>query len=275
VLFEIFSNILLCKINELEIEFAVTIYGIIGRPLGHSFSKPYFERKFIETGLAGHRYYNFPLNSISELPDVLAEYPGLAGFNVTIPYKKEIIPLLDEISDDARAIGAVNCVKVSGGKLYGHNTDAYGFRVGLEKLLGIQVLNNSRPLPQLPDALVLGSGGASAAVCHVLSEFKIQFLNISRIKKIDNLIYSELSPSVMDSHRLIINTTPLGTWPDAEAKPDIPYECVGEGHFLYDLVYNPPLTAFLAEGKLRGATVLNGETMLRAQAEKSWEIWNG
>lgn len=299
------------------------IYGIIGRPLGHSFSKPYFERKFAELGLTDHRYYNFPLETIAGVAAIRDEYPDLAGFNVTIPYKKEIIPLLDGISDEARAIGAVNCVKVVDRKLYGYNTDAYGFGIGLEKLLGTELhgvqgaggefsgtrrttgsvasgthranmdfsgtqdtkLSGTRDSSpkfskiqqadgKLPSALVLGSGGAASAVCYVLDRLGIEFCNVSRSKKPDNLTYEELSPAIMRSHRLIVNTTPLGTWPDVDNKPGIPYEHIGPGHFLYDLVYNPPVTAFLAEGRKRGAATLNGETMLHAQAERNWEIWN-
>ncbi len=242
----------------------MTLYGIIGWPLGHSFSKPYFEEKFARLGLGGHRYCNFPLENIGQLENVLAENPDLAGFNVTIPYKKEIIARLDGITPEAAEIGAVNCVKIEGGKLKGYNTDAYGFAAGLEKLIGAQ----------RPAALVLGTGGASSAVRHVLSELGIKFLNVSRTKKLNNLTYGELTPAIMESHRLIVNTTPLGTWPDTDQKPEIPYEYIGPGHFLYDLVYNPPLTAFLAEGAERGARTLNGETMLHAQAEKSWKIWN-
>jgi shikimate dehydrogenase len=246
------------------------IYGIIGRPLGHSFSKSYFEQKFAALGLDDHRYCQFPLETIGELAGVLTEYPDLAGFNVTIPYKREIIPLLDTISDEAQAIGAVNCVRISNGKLHGHNTDAYGFRVGLEKLLEMRFLNGEK----LPGVLVLGTGGASAAVRYVLSVLDIQFVNVSRTKNSDNLTYAELTPDIIREHKLIINTTPLGMWPDTESKPDIPYEGIDSGHLLYDLVYNPTVTAFLAEGQRRGAKILNGEAMLYAQAEKSWEIWS-
>ncbi len=240
------------------------VYGITGWPLGHSFSKPYFEDKFARLGLVDHRYYNFPLKNIGELSDILAEHPDLCGFNVTIPYKKEIIGRLDWISPEAKKIGAVNCVKIVDGKLKGYNTDAYGFREGLEKLIG----------SERPAALVLGTGGACAAVCHVLADLDVKLFNVSRSKKLNYLSYGELTPELMESHRLIVNTTPLGTWPDTEQKPAIPYEYIGGGHFLYDLVYNPPVTAFLAEGLKCGAKTLNGETMLRAQAEKSWEIWN-
>ncbi len=240
------------------------VYGIIGWPLGHSFSKSYFEEKFARLGLDDHRYHNFPLETLAGLSNVLAEYPDLCGFNVTIPYKKEIVARLDDISPEAREIGAVNCVKVENGKLTGYNTDVYGFRAGLDKLIG----------GERPAALVLGTGGASNAVCHVLSGLGVKFLNISRSKKLNNLTYDELTPAIIEEHKLIVNTTPLGTWPDTERKPGIPYEYIGAGHYLYDLVYNPPVTAFLAEGAKRGAKTLNGETMLHEQAEKGWEIWN-
>jgi shikimate dehydrogenase len=194
----------------------------------------------------------------------LAEYPDLQGFNVTIPYKKEIIPLLNTISPEAEAIGAVNCVKVAGGKLHGHNTDAVGFEAGLARLIG-----SERPL-----ALVLGTGGASFAVRYVLGRLGIDHSVISRTKSADTITYNELTPETVEEHRLIINTTPLGTWPDVESKPAIPYDALSPQHFLYDLVYNPPVTAFLAEGMKRGAATLNGEVMLTVQAEESWNIWN-
>jgi shikimate dehydrogenase len=239
-------------------------FGIIGRPLGHSFSKRYFEEKFASLGLADHRYLNFHLENIAELPNVLAEYPDLAGFNVTIPYKKEIIGLLNTISPEARAIGAVNCVEVAGGQLHGHNTDAAGFEAGLARLIG----------GERPRALVLGTGGASFAVRYVLDKAGIDHSVVSRTKSADTMTYVELSTEVIEQHRLIVNTTPLGTWPDIESKPAIPYEALTPHHFLYDLVYNPPVTAFLAEGAKRGAATLNGEVMLVTQAEESWRIWN-
>jgi shikimate dehydrogenase len=240
------------------------IYGIIGRPLGHSFSKKYFEEKFRAQGLADHRYLNFPLENIAGLSAVLAEYPDLAGFNVTIPYKKEIISLLDTASPEAQAIGAVNCVKIVDGRLTGYNTDAAGFRAGLIELIG------SEPVR----ALVLGTGGASLAVRYVLEKAGTEYRLVSRTKTAFTTTYNELTPEVVEKHRLIINTTPLGTWPDVDSRPAIPYEALTPRHFLYDLVYNPPLTAFLAEGQRRGAITLNGETMLVKQAEESWKIWN-
>jgi shikimate dehydrogenase len=240
------------------------IYGIIGRPLGHSFSKRYFEEKFSLQGLADHRYLNFPLENIAELSAVLAEYPDLRGFNVTIPYKKEIIPLLDAVSPEAEAIGAVNCVKVAGGKLLGYNTDAAGFAAGLAKLIGTE----------RPRALVLGTGGASLAVRYVLDGAGIEYTQVSRTKSAGTMTYDELTPKIIEKHILIINTTPLGTWPDVDKKPLLPYGALTPEHFLYDLVYNPPVTAFLAEGVRRGAATLNGEEMLTVQAEESWKIWD-
>lgn len=240
-------------------------YGIIGWPLGHSFSRGYFEAKFAALGLSDHRYIEFPIENISELEGILDAYPDLCGFNVTLPYKKEVIGWLDGISDEAHSIGAVNCVKITDGILEGYNTDSHGFRTGLSELIGLQK----------PRALVLGTGGASNAVRYVLDRSGINYLTASRTKTADTITYGELTPDLIADRKLIVNTTPLGTWPDVGGKPDIPYECIGKGHFLYDLVYNPALTAFLAEGRKRGAAILNGEKMLYGQAEMSWDIWNG
>ncbi len=228
-------------------------FGIIGRPLGHSFSKAYFEQNH------GVRYLEMELGSIDELPAVLAANPLLGGFNVTIPYKREVVPFLDALSPEAEEIGAVNCVRISDdGKLTGYNTDAWGFAIGLENLLdGEGVLR----------ALVLGDGGAAAAVKYVLGQKRIDYQVIKRSD------YASLTSLVVNHSRLIINCTPLGMFPNIQEKPDIPYEGLTARHFLYDLVYNPPLTEFLKEGKKRGARVLNGEIMLLAQAEKSWDIW--
>ncbi len=253
------------------------IFGIIGRPLEHSFSASYFAAKFKALGLADEcRYYNFELERLSELTSLLGKYPDLEGFNVTIPYKRDIVPWLDFVSEEAHAIGAVNCVRVVDGKLWGYNTDAHGFTVGLKALLG-EVINGQESglsSGKRPAALVLGTGGASCAVRYVLEREGIDYKMVSRGGG-EFLSYDELTPEVMADHKLIVNTTPLGTYPAIDGKPDLPYDAIGEGHFLYDLVYNPPVTAFLAEGRRRGATTLNGETMLREQAEKSWQIWTG
>ena len=240
--------------------------------MGHSLSKAYFEEKFASLGLDDCRFEKFQLENIGELEGVLSEYGGeLRGFCVTIPYKKEIMARLDETSPEALAIGAVNCVRVAGGRLTGYNTDAHGFRVGLERLLD----------GKRPRALILGTGGASCAVRWVLQSAGIEYRMGSR--KADNftnydatkiITYAELTSEIVDAHPLIVNTTPLGTFPAVEGKPDLPYDAIGTRHYLYDLVYNPPVTAFLAEGERRGARTLNGEAMFRAQAEKNWEIWN-
>ncbi len=270
------------------------VFGIIGRPLGHSLSKAYFEEKFQESGLDDCSFHKFQLDTIGALDEVLERYGSdLRGFCVTIPYKKEIIARLDTISPDALAIGAVNCVRVTTAdgkpRLAGFNTDAHGFRVGLDSLLQ----------GERPRALVLGTGGASCAVRRVLESAGIEYRMVSRSgnghgelagarqpistsrsepdRSHNNILtlltYEELTPEVIDTHRLIVNTTPLGTFPDVDTKPALPYDALTAGHYLYDLVYNPPVTAFLAEGAARGARTLNGETMFCAQAERNWEIW--
>jgi shikimate dehydrogenase len=240
------------------------VYGIIGWPLGHSFSQRYFEEFFAASGLTDHRYYNFPIDNIGGLADILAKHPNLAGFNVTIPYKKDVIGWLDTVSTEAQAIGAVNCVKIIDGRLHGYNTDVKGFAVGLVQLIGTK----------RPRALVLGTGGASLAVRYALGQAGIDYTVVSRTKTAETITYQELTPTIMREHLLVVNTTPLGTWPDVEGKPDIPYECITPEHFLYDIVYNPSVTAFLREGQNRGAKTLNGEVMLYRQAEENWKIWN-
>lgn len=244
------------------------IFGIIGRPLGHSLSKAYFEDKFAAQGLDDCLFEKFQLETIDALDAVLEEHADtLRGFCVTIPYKKEIMARLDEISDETRAIGAVNCVRVrrEGGRahLSGYNTDAHGFRVGLERLLG----------DERPRALVLGTGGASCAVRWVLENTGIEYRMVSRQGAPGLLTYADLTSDIVYNHPLIVNTTPLGTSPKVEEKPDLPYDVIGPGHRLYDLVYNPPVTAFMAEGERRGARTLGGRIMFEAQAEKNWKIW--
>ena len=276
------------------------MFGIIGRPLGFSLSKEYFDAKFSELGLADECSYRlFPLENIGGLTSVLAENSDLAGFNVTIPYKREVMEWLDELSDEALAIGAVNCVKVERGgsmsrgggsvRLVGYNTDAYGFLVGLERLLGESVADGVSGagdaagtgsgagvgvVGQGLKALVLGSGGASCAVQWVLKNAGIEYLIVSREGGEGRLSYAEVTPEDVAAHRLIINTTPLGMFPDVDSAPPLPYDAIGEGHYLYDLVYNPAETRFLKEGARRGAATIGGETMLWAQAERNWEIWS-
>lgn len=194
----------------------------------------------------------------------LIHHEQLSGLNVTIPFKEDVIPLLDEIDPTAQAIGAVNVINVEGDKLVGFNTDVIGFWKSLEPKLG-----STRP-----KALILGTGGASKAIKFALKTNGIDFLQVSRTNSGSTIDYAQLTLELIAEHRLIINCTPLGTFPDVEAKPDLPYAGIGSSHILYDLVYNPAETAFLKEGKAKGATILNGAKMLRIQAEESWRVWN-
>lgn len=241
------------------------LYGLIGFPLGHSFSRRYFTEKFDREGIVDCEYRNFPIESIEEVSRLLSR-PELQGFNVTIPYKQQIIPYLSALSDEARAIGAVNCVRLGPDGPVGYNTDAFGFRRSLLSLLG-----GARP----ERALVLGTGGASKAVGYVLGELGIPFDSVSRDSNKCRFTYGTLTADAVSDRRLIVNATPLGTYPATEGYPPIPYEGIGPGHFLFDLVYNPPLTEFLRRGAEWGAATRNGYDMLVGQAERAWEIWNG
>lgn len=247
-------------------------YGLVGYPLGHSFSAGYFARKFEASGLTGARSYkNFPVERIEELRKVLP--PDICGFNITIPHKQHILPLLSEIDPEAQAVGAVNCVKVlADGSFRGYNTDVYGFELSLRNFLGERSLAGTK-------ALVLGTGGAAQAVHYVLGKLGIPYAEVSRTAPEGysggRLTYDRLTPEIMAAHRLIVNTTPLGMHPKVGEKAALPYDCIGAGHYLYDLIYNPAETAFLHEGRIRGAWVKSGLEMLVLQAERSWEIWNG
>lgn len=239
-------------------------FGLIGRPLGHSFSQGYFTRKFKELGLPDHRYDNFELPSIGDLPALLRDEPELRGLNVTIPYKQSVMPLLDAVDPLAAAVGAVNTIVIDQGRTTGHNTDVEGFRSTLLPLLG----------DERPRALVLGSGGASRAVVYVLKEQGIRFRVVSRSRERGDLSWDLVDPTVVKVCTLIINTTPIGMHPDTDAAPDLPYPAIGARHTLIDLVYNPEETLFLREGASRGARTANGLCMLHAQAEASWRLWN-
>ena len=231
-------------------------YGLIGRPLGHSASAVYFAEKFRKEGITDCRYDLYELPSIDALPELLRRTPDLCGLNVTIPYKREVVPLLNELSFEASAVGAVNCIRrTADGRLTGHNTDIIGLRAALDELLGAE---------QPERALVLGTGGASQAVQYVLAERGIAYDLVSRDPARGNFTYDNLPCEVVECSRLIVNASPVGTHP-AYVTPE---------HFLLDLVYNPPLTRFLDFGRQRGARILNGETMFRTQAEASWRIWN-
>lgn len=242
------------------------LFGLIGYPLGHSFSANFFKQKFENEGLVdSFDYRNFAIESVDLIRGILEQNTNLDGFNVTIPYKEQIIPYLDAIDPAAKAIGAVNCVKITDGKLCGYNTDCYGFSNSLDRLIE----GAPRPLK----ALVLGSGGASKAIKYALTERYIEFKMVSRTLDKGDITYDTLSADVVSEHKLIINTTPLGTYPNNHTYPEIAYDGIGEGHMLFDVVYNPSLTRFLEFGQQRGAKVLNGSEMLVDQAIKSWEIW--
>ncbi|QJB33578.1 shikimate dehydrogenase [Chitinophaga oryzae] len=239
-------------------------YGLIGYPLSHSFSKGFFTRKFEEENIAGCQYETFPIPAITELPALLAQHPDLCGLNVTIPYKEQVIPYLDELSDAAANIGAVNCIRLKDGKKKGFNTDVIGFRHSLQPLLQ----------PHHNRALVLGTGGAAKAVMYALQEMDIPYTVASRTPGNDTVAYKSLDQAAMEAHTLIVNTTPLGMYPNVDACPDIPYAFISSRHLLYDLVYNPAETLFLQKGAAQGAVIKNGHEMLILQAEASWDIWN-
>jgi len=242
-------------------------FGLIGFPLGHSFSKRYFSEKFLRENIRDCSYDNFPLPDISRLTDLIREN-DLEGLNVTIPYKSSVMRFLDKIDPEALEVGAVNVIRIrnAGGilSLSGFNSDITGIRDTL-----IPVMDR-----EISDAIVLGTGGSSKAVCHVLKSLKIHYTLVSRERKPGVLTYSDLDHAILRNSQLIINTTPLGMHPEPEGKPQIDYSLLGPGHILLDLVYNPEITAFLKMGQERGCTILTGLRMLYSQAEKSWEIWN-
>ena len=243
-------------------------FGLIGYPLGHSFSKKYFAEKFIAEQITDCYYENYPLTNLTQLHKLIADEPDLCGLNVTIPYKSEIFGFLDVIEHEANEIGAVNVLKLkrSGDKVVskGFNTDIDGFRNSIFPYLGERVIN----------ALVLGTGGGAKAVCYVLRKFGIKITSVDIIKLEGVLNYSEITDNILISNQLIVNTTPLGMFPDIESRPDINYNLLNKKHILFDLVYNPELTSFLKMGKEHGSTIISGIKMLYGQAERAWEIWN-
>ena len=243
-------------------------YGLVGYPLSHSFSRRFFT-DFFEKNVLEATYLNFELSNLSQLPATLVEHPELVGFNVTIPYKEAILPYLDCIDPQASDIKAVNTVRInrSGGKieLTGFNTDLIGFNDSLLPLLR----------PHHTKALVLGTGGASKAVVHVLHNLSISVQSVSReAKEGISISYGQLTRELIEQHTIVVNTTPLGTYPKTEGYPEIPYEYLSDKHLLYDLVYNPPVTRFLQRGADRGATTKNGREMLELQAMAAWRTWN-
>jgi shikimate dehydrogenase len=238
-------------------------FGLIGFPLTHSFSQRYFTEKFKREDINNCVYQNFPIENISALANLLQEYPDLEGFNITIPHKEVMLPLLHSRSAVVNEINACNCVRVIEGQLHGHNTDVVGFEKSLCNFLTKQ--------PEA--ALILGTGGSAKAVAYVLKKQKIPVSFVSRNPSPGQFSYNQLSELIVQHHQLIINTTPLGMYP-AEKFPEIPYQYLGPQHYLFDLIYNPATTIFLDRGIAQGAKVKNGYEMLELQAEESWRIWN-
>ena len=239
-------------------------YGLLGRNIDYSFSRGYFSQKFKNEKLTHCTYKNFDLDSIDSIKSIL-EMDNISGLNVTTPYKREIIPYLDKISEQSKKIQAVNTIQFGkNGKKIGHNTDIFGFERSL--------LEITSKLPK--NALILGTGGASSAVAFVLEKHKINYIYVSRNPSLNQINYNNLTLRFLKKHKLIINASPVGTFPRINLCPEIPYDAIDETHILFDLIYNPLETLFLNEGKKRGATISNGLKMLEYQAEKSWEIWN-
>lgn len=239
-------------------------FGLIGRNISYSFSRKYFSEKFAAEGTEA-TYQNFDLQDISEFPEIINSHKGLKGLNVTIPYKEVIFPYLDALDDTAREIGAVNTIRVEkDGSLTGYNTDYFGFLESIKPFLK----------PQHKKALILGTGGASKAVEYALKELGIASVFVSRTASKNAILYTDLSEDIFKKYTVIINTTPLGTFPKVEEYPAVPTEFLGKEYLLFDLIYNPPVTRLMQLAKEQGATVLNGEKMLILQAEKAWEIWN-
>ena len=243
------------------------VFGLIGGTVSHSFSKAYFDEKFFREGLRDYHYELFPLNSIKDLESLLKDTKELAGLNVTIPYKEQVLQYLDEVDGFAKKIGAVNVIKIQDGKLKGFNTDSDAFFETIEKWL---------PKDKKLQALILGTGGSSKAVQEALKKLNIDFKIVSRTAKKGILTYKTLEkdPTHIKNSHLIVNTTPLGMSPDTESMPPIDFEHIGPEHFVYDLIYNPARTMFLQKAEMRNATIKNGLEMLHMQAEKSWTIWN-
>jgi shikimate dehydrogenase len=240
-------------------------YGLIGKKLGHSFSKRYFTEKFEKGGIRDAVYELYELPDIAEVPELLAREPELVGLNVTVPYKEAVIPYLDELDESAAKIGAVNTIRIKDGRTKGYNTDFIGFRDTLQQFY---------PEEARGQALVLGTGGAAKAVWAALKALAIPYTSVSRNPAAGELAYEAVTAEILPRYNLLINTTPLGMAPDTESAPAIPYHALTARHYLYDLVYNPEETLFLQKGRTAGAETLNGLPMLHGQAEAAWQIWN-
>ncbi len=238
-------------------------YGIIGNPLGHSFSKGFFTEKFAREGIDAE-YLNFQIPEIGKLTEVLQENPELRGINVTLPYKTEVIPFLDELSDEAREIGAVNVVQIRNGHLKGFNSDIIGFTRSIQPLLK----------PHHRKALILGTGGASRAIRVGLTRLGLEWKYVSRTPREGMITYEDITAETLREYEVIVNCSPVGMFPKVDGCPAIPYEFLTQDNLLYDLVYNPENTLFMKKGALQGAVVKNGLEMLHLQAIASWEFWN-
>ncbi len=246
-------------------------FGLIGYPLKNTFSKDFFRKKFAGLHLTDYSYENYPLGHIRELQQLITDNHSLYGLNVTIPFKQSLIPLLHELDETAASCGAVNCIKINRNgttfQLAGYNTDMHGFEISFRNFIA------EAPGQKKMRALVLGTGGASAAVRAVLSKNGFSYTVVSRNLKGGEITYADLNKDVLSAHTVIINTTPLGMFPNTDAAPPIPYECIGRQHYCYDLIYLPHETLFMQQCAAQGAQVKNGMEMLHLQAEKSWEIW--
>jgi len=241
------------------------LYGLIGFPLGHSFSKKYFNEKFEREGLIDYSYELFPISSIKEFPSIIKSNPFLQGLNITVPYKQEVLEYVTELTGTVKNIGAANTIKIKGDKLIAYNTDVIGFENSFIKKLK----------PSHTKALVLGTGGSSKAIQYVLKKLNIEFLLVTRSKQLEKEIinYSCIHETIMAEHQVIINCTPVGMYPNVKDYPQLPYQFISEEHYLFDLIYKPEQTLFLKKGEEKGALIENGFEMLIIQAEESWKIW--
>lgn len=240
-------------------------YGLIGKDISYSFSEGYFSSKFKTENIANCKYSTFDIKEINDFSKLKSNHKNLKGLNVTIPYKESVISFLDDIDEVAKEINAVNTIKFIDGKLIGYNTDAFGFKMSIKPFFESQHRK----------ALILGTGGASKAIAYVLKNLDVDYFFVSRNPKKENEIaYSDLSPEAIKNFPFIINCSPVGTFPNINDAPDIPYEGITDKHLLYDLVYNPEETLFLKKGKENGASIVNGLSMLHHQAEEAWRIWN-
>lgn len=241
----------------------MTKYGLIGYPLGHSFSKEFFEKKFLREGILNSQYELYPIEDHDDFKKLLLENPNLKGLNVTVPHKINVMSLLDELHDTAKEVGAVNTIKIINGKTIGYNTDTWGFAKSLfPEIIAFK-----------SKALILGNGGASKAVQFVLNKLSIPFKIVGRNKHNDDYVYEDLKKELFEEIGIIIQTTPVGMYPDIDQYLNLPYEAINKNHFCMDLIYNPEETIFLKKSREAGATVKNGLQMLHEQAEESWRIW--